>query len=66
MTMTTPDDFRPLWTKRFAQNDLNCLYGTKRFENESEHFVNETERFVGGTKRFENEMKRFCNGEKTF
>ena len=37
----------------------NGMYGTKRFENE-------TERFGDGTKRFENETKRFGNGTKRF
>ena len=51
MSMKTPEYFRTLWTERFSRNDLNGLYGTKRFENE-------TERFGDGTKRFENETKR--------
>ena len=59
MTMKTPEDFRTLWTERFARNNLNDLYGTK-------HFMNETERFGDGTKRFENETKRFDNGTKRF
>ena len=59
VTMKTPEYFRTLWTERFSRNDLNGLYGTKRFENE-------TERFVDGTKRFENETKRFGNGTKRF
>ena len=59
MTMKTPEYFRTLWTERFSRNDLNGLYGTKRFENE-------TERFGDGTKRFENETKRFGNGTKRF
>ena len=59
MTMKTPEDFRTLWTERFERNDLNALYGTKRFENE-------TECFGDGTKRFENETKRFGNGTKRF
>ena len=33
MTMKTPEYFRTLWTERFSRNDLNGLYGTKRFEN---------------------------------
>ena len=57
--MKTPEDFRTLWTERFGRNDLNALYGTKRFENE-------TERFGDGTKRFENETKRFGYGTKRF
>ena len=59
MTVKIPEDFRTLWTERFARNDLNALDGTKRFENE-------TERFGDGTKRFENETKRFGNGTKRF
>ena len=46
MTMKTPEDFRMLWTERFERNDLNALYGTKRFENETE-----TERNVLRTRR---------------
>ena len=49
MTMKTPEDFRTLWTERFERNDLNALYGTKRFENETERFG--TERNVLRTKR---------------
>ena len=52
MTMKTPEDFRTLWTERFARNDLNALDETKRLENE-------TERFGDGTKRFENENETF-------
>ena len=55
MTMQIPEDFRMLWTEHFERNDLNALYGTKRFENE-------TECFGDGTKRFEKETKRFENG----
>ena len=59
MTMKTPEYFRTLWTERFSRNDLNGLYGTKRFENE-------TERFGDGPKRFENDTNRFGNGTKRF
>ena len=59
MTMKTPEDFRTLWTERFKRNDLNAMYGTKCFENE-------TACFGDGTKRFENETKRFDNGTKRF
>ena len=59
MTMKILDDFRTLWTERFSRNDLNALYGTKRFEKETEHFGD-------GTKSFENESKRFGNGTKRF
>ena len=38
MTMKTPEDFRTLWTECFARNDLNGLYKTKHFENETERF----------------------------
>ena len=40
-------------------NDLNGLYGMKRFENK-------TECFWDGTKHFENETKRFGNGTRRF
>ena len=36
MTMKTPEDFQTLWTEHFAWNDLNSLYGTKCFENETD------------------------------
>ena len=55
MTKKTPEDFRTVWTERLARNDLNGLYGTKCFENE-------TERFGDGTKRFGNRTKCFENG----
>ena len=53
------EDFRKLWRERFARNDLNGLYGMKRFENK-------TECFWDGTKHFENETKRFGNGTRRF
>ena len=69
----TPEDFRTLWTERFERYDLNGLYRTKRFENETERFgdgmksfENETKRFENETKRFETETKRFGNGMKRF
>ena len=49
MTMKTPEDFRTLWTERFARNDLNGLYRTKRYENETEGFGDGTKRFENGT-----------------
>ena len=61
MTLKTPEDFRTLWTERFARNDLNGLYGTKRFENETEHFGDGTKPFDNETKCFEIETKRFEN-----
>ena len=48
----------PKTSERFGRNDLNGVYGTERFENE-------TERFGDGTKRFENETKRFGNKRNT-
>mgnify|MGYP003692260557 CR=1 FL=1 len=50
MTMKTPENFRTLWTERISRNDLNGLYGTKRFENETERF-GDAERNVLRTKR---------------
>ena len=49
ITMKTPEDLRTLWTERFERNDLNALYGTKRFENETERFGDGTKRFKNGT-----------------
>ena len=62
MTMKTPEDFPTLRTERFARNDLNGLYGTKLFENETERFGDETKRFENETKPFGNGMKHFENG----
>ena len=73
--MKTPEDFRTLWTERFAQNDLNGLYGTKCFENKTNTFGTErnllrmkrnvlrTKRkcFGNGTKRFENRTLFKCS-----
>ena len=53
--MKTPEDLRTLLMEPW--NNLNGLYRTKRFENE-------TERFRDGTKRFENETKHFGNATK--
>ena len=66
MTMKTLKDFQTLWTEHFAWNDLNSLYGTKCFENETDCFVNETEHFLVGMKHFENKTKRFGNRTKCF
>ena len=49
MTMKTPEDLRTFWTECFAQNDLNGMYGTKCFENETKSFGNGTKRFKNGT-----------------
>ena len=43
--------------KRLARNDLNGLYGTKRFENEMKSFRN-------GTERFENETVLRCSSRR--
>ena len=51
MTMKTPEDFRTVWTERFARNELNALDGTKRFENETESFGDWTKRNVLVTER---------------
>ena len=48
MTMTTPEDFRTLWTERFARNVLNGTYGTKGFENETDRFGNRKKHFENG------------------
>ena len=49
MTMKTPEYFRTLWTERFSRNDLNGLYGTKRFGDGTKRFGNGTKRFENGT-----------------
>ena len=57
MTKKTPEDFQTVWTERLARNDLNGLYGTKRFENETKSFRN-------GTERFENETVLRCSSRR--